>query len=201
MRSTRILTVVSLGLALVLAGCADASDDSVRTSTSGEEFNSADVTFATEMIQHHAQALKMVDLTMGRDLSAEVQQLADDVRAAQTPEIEQMSDWLQDWDEPIPSTVRDHANSEGDMGDMDMSEMDDMPGMMSPEEMESLEKAPDAEFEQMWLEMMITHHEGAAEMAAEEQEDGLHQGAVKLAEQIEAAQTEEIQTMEGLLQN
>jgi len=201
MRITRILTVVSLGLALVLAGCADTSDDSVRTSTSGEEFNSADVTFATEMIQHHAQALKMVDLTMGRDLSPEVQQLAEAVRAAQTPEIEQMSDLLQDWDEPIPSTVRDHANSEGDIGDMDMSEMGDMPGMMSPDEMASLEKASDAEFEQMWLEMMITHHEGAAEMAADEQEDGLHQGAVKLAEQIETAQTAEIQAMERLLPN
>ena len=198
MRITRILTVVSLGLALVLAGCADTSDDSVRTSTSGEEFNSADVTFATEMIQHHAQALKMVDLTMGRDLSPEVQQRADDIRAAQTPEIEQMSDWLQDWEEPIPSTVRDHANSEGDM---DMDGMGDMPGMMSPDEMASLEKASDAQFEQMWLEMMITHHEGAAEMAADEQEDGLHRGAVKLAEQIEAAQSEEIRTMEGLLQN
>jgi len=44
------------------------------------------------MIQHHAQALSMVDLTMDRRLDPEVQALADDIRAAQAPEIERMSE-------------------------------------------------------------------------------------------------------------
>lgn len=182
-------------LTLLLGGCGAPDADPVRTSTSGEKFSSADVTFATEMIQHHAQALTMVDLTMQRDVGPHVQRLAEEIRAAQAPEIERMSDWLQDWDEPVPETVRDHANAHGD-GSM---EAGDMPGMLSADEMRSLEQAPAAQFEQVWLEAMIEHHEGAVEMAQTEQEQGVHSAAVKLAEQVEATQSRQIETMKGLL--
>lgn len=192
---TYVISSVLVALTLLLGGCGASDEDPVRTSTSGEEFNSADVTFATEMIQHHAQALTMVDLSMQRDVGPRVQQLADEIRSAQAPEIEQMSDWLQDWDEPVPETVRDHANAHGD-GSM---EMGDMPGMMNAEEMESLERAPAGQFEQMWLEAMIEHHEGAIEMAQTEQEQGAHSGATELAEQVEAAQSRQIETMKGML--
>ena len=75
------------------------------------DHNDADVAFATDMIQHHAQALSMVDLTEGRTLDPEVKQLAEDIRATQAPEIEKMADWLQDWDEKVPATMRDHSNA------------------------------------------------------------------------------------------
>ena len=89
----------------------------------------------------------------------------------------------------------------GDMGDMgDTGDMgSDMPGMMSPEDMESLGKASDAEFQTMWLEMMIEHHEGAIEMAETEQGDGQFKDAVDLAGQIIDAQQQEIDIMRGLL--
>jgi uncharacterized protein (DUF305 family) len=74
-----------------------------------------------------------------------------------------------------------------------------MPGMMSDEDMTALEKATGAEFDQMFLTMMIEHHEGAIEMARTEQADGEYADAKALAEDIETAQTEEIQTMQGLL--
>jgi len=183
----------------VLAACGgndDAPDPETHTAANGDEFNDADVEFASDMIQHHAQALAMVDLTTGRQLDPEVQQLAEDIRAAQAPEIEQMTDWLTDWDQPIPETVRDHANAHGD-GEMEMES--DMPGMMSAEEMAELEAAKGAEFQQMWLEMMTEHHEGAIEMAQTEQSDGKFGPAVDLAEDIESAQQEEISTMESLL--
>ena len=47
-----------------------------------------------------------------------------------------------------------------------------MPGMMSQDDMDALESASDAEFEDMWLEMMVQHHQGAIEMAEDEQEEG-----------------------------
>jgi uncharacterized protein (DUF305 family) len=75
----------------------------------------------------------------------------------------------------------------------------DMPGMMDDEEMAELASASDAEFEDMFLTMMIEHHEGAIEMAKAEQEDGQYSPAIKLAEEIEAAQTAEIDTMQALL--
>lgn len=183
----------------VLAACGnndESSEPETQTAANGEEFNDADVEFATEMIQHHAQALAMVDLTMGRQLDPPVQQLAEDIREAQGPEIEQMTTWLTDWDQPIPETMRNHANAHGD-GEMDMDS--EMPGMMSAEKMAELEAAKGTEFQRMWLEMMIEHHRGAIEMAQTEQSAGKHADAVELAENIESAQQDEISTMESLL--
>jgi uncharacterized protein (DUF305 family) len=74
-----------------------------------------------------------------------------------------------------------------------------MPGMMSAEEMDALENASDAEFRDMWLEMMIEHHEGAVEMSETEQDEGRFKPAVDLAGTIIESQTEEIDTMEKLL--
>ena len=62
-----------------------------------------------------------------------------------------------------------------------------MPGMMTEEELADLDAASGPEFEDMWLEMMIEHHEGAIEMAKDEQADGVFQPAIDLAESIEPA--------------
>lgn len=195
-RLTALAALLAVLTALAACGNDDASDSHPQSAANGEEFNDSDVAFATDMIQHHAQALAMVDLTMGRRLDPEVQRLAEGIRSAQGPEIEQMSDWLTRWDQPLPETVRDHANAHGD-GDPEMDH--DMPGMMSAEEMAALEAADGAEFEEMWLEMMIEHHEGAIEMARTEQSEGRHPAAIDLAEDIEATQEAEISAMESLL--
>lgn len=209
MHSTvRALGALGLGLTLSLgtAACGDDTASSGTVETSPTEHNDADVAFARDMIQHHAQALSMVDLTLDRPLDPEVQALAEDIRAAQAPEIETMADWLTDWREPVPETMRDHANAGHDMGDMSdtMDEMgddtgDDMPGMMSAEDMDALENASDADFQQLWLELMVEHHEGAVEMARDEQESGRFEPAVDLAGQIIESQTDEIATMKELL--
>ena len=191
MRYRRVLTVAVLGLTLVMAGCSTGETGE----SGGKGFNDTDIAFATDMIQHHAQALQMVDFTMSHDLDPEVQQLADDVRAAQAPEIEIMADWLLDWEQPVPETVRDHANADSEGMDMDS----DLPGMMSGEDLQSLEQAEGTDFQQMWLEMMIEHHEGAIEMADEERQNGEHPQAVAMAQDIADAQAEEIGTMKNLL--
>lgn len=200
---TRVLPALALtlGLGAGLTACGDdAKDDAASTSeVSTSEHNDADVTFATDMIQHHAQALSMVDLTLDRNLDPEVQTLAEDIRAAQGPEIETMADWLTKWGEEVPETMRDHANSDGGMEGMDDSE--EMPGMMTSDDMDALENASDAEFEDMWLEMMVEHHEGAVEMAETEQADGQFKDAVDLAGQVVDAQNQEINTMKDLLES
>lgn len=192
------IAAILAALALAVSGCGgDDSETDTHIAANGDEFNDADVTFATDMIPHHAQALSMVDLTMDRRLDPAVQQLTDDIRAAQTPEIEQMSGWLMDWDKPIPETMRDHAHGDMDSGSMDMDS--DMPGVMSSEEMHELDKAHGAEFQTMWLKMMVEHHEGAIEMAETEQDDGTFQPAIDLANSIEKSQQAEIDEMESLL--
>ena len=195
MRYTRALAAVAAALMLTVAGCSSSSEPS----SSGKGYNDADVDFASDMIQHHAQALEMVDLTLGRDLDPQVVELTDQIRAAQTPEIETMADWLVSWDKPVPETSRDHANAHAEDHGAS-AEMDaDMPGMMSADEMEALEKASGAEFQTMWLEMMIDHHEGAVEMAEAEVKDGENSKATRLAEEIISAQQDEISTMKDLL--
>ncbi|MFE6510796.1 DUF305 domain-containing protein, partial [Nocardioides sp. NPDC057764] len=143
MRTQRPLiraTWAAAGLAvlLTLSGCGGSEEAKAPQKLSETEHNKADVAFATDMIQHHAQAMAMVDLTMDRTLDPEVQELADAIRAAQSPEIETMSSWLQEWGEEVPSTMRDHVNGgheghgdeESSMSDS-MEGMDaDMPGMM-----------------------------------------------------------------------
>jgi len=157
------LLVAVMAAILALTGCgSDEPQNDIRTAPNGDEFSDADVAFATDMIQHHAQALQMVDMTVGRTLDPEVQQLTDDIRAAQGPEIELMAGWLTDWDMPVPETVRVDANA-GGHGDMEMDS--DMPGMMTEEQMSELEAAQGDVFRDMWLEMMIMHHQGAVEMA------------------------------------
>jgi len=199
MRKKLTVLVVASVAVTALAGCGDSEDNGeheMRSATNGDEFNDADVDFATDMIQHHAQALQMVDLTMGRNLDPAMSQLSEAIRMAQAPEIELMTDWLTAWEQPIPETVRDHANAHGD-GDMTMDP--DMPGMMSTEQMAELEAAKGDAFQQMWLEMMIEHHEGAIEMANAQQSDGTFAPAAELADSIEVSQQEEIDTMERLL--
>lgn len=157
------------------------------SSDSASDFNDADVTFATDMIPHHRQAVEMAALAESRAESAEVKALAKQIMDAQDPEIETMSGWLSAWGEPVPE----------EMSGMDMSTS--MPGMMSSDEMDELMNASGKEFDQLFLTKMIKHHEGAIEMAKAEQADGMYPDAVALAQEIESAQTEEIATMQGLL--
>jgi len=199
-RSWALAAALALALALTLTACGGDTEpadtpDAVQTAANGDEFSDTDVAFATQMIPHHAQALQMVDLTNGRDLDPAVSALAEDVRAAQGPEIEQLVDWLTAWDEPIPETARDHENADSGGGMDDM----DMPGMMSAAELDELAALDGAAFERRWLEMMVEHHRGAIEMAEAEQADGRFGPAVELAGAIAEGQTAEVTEMEGLL--
>ncbi len=89
-RTTRALGALTLTAALALTAAACGNDDA-STATSSEvsstEHNDADVEFASNMLQHHAQALSMVDLTIDRTLDPEVQQLAEQIREAQAPRL------------------------------------------------------------------------------------------------------------------
>ena len=168
-------------------GSSSTSSSPTPNSSSMADFNDADVTFATDMIPHHRQAVEMAKLAETRAASQKVKDLAMQIMNAQDPEIQTMSSWLTAWGKPVPA----------DMGGMDMS--GSMPGMMSSSDMADLKKASGADFDQMFLTMMIAHHQGAIEMAKTEETGGMNTDAIALAQQIEAAQTTEITTMKGML--
>jgi len=188
MNKTRMLRLAApmLALGLTLTACSDNGD----TDEVSAAHNDQDVAFATDMIPHHAQAVEMADLAADRAGSQDVKDLAENISAAQGPEIEQMSAWLEAWGEEVPDTAGGMEGMEG---------MEDMPGMMSSADMESLETASGAEFDEMFLSMMVEHHQGAIEMAQTEQSEGENPEAIDLAETIEETQTEEMSSMEDLL--
>lgn len=198
MRFPKLILTAAVAVALtmvVATGCS--SSDPASTVDPSKPYNDADVTFATGMIQHHAQALQMVDLTLGKDLDPKVAALAEEIRSAQTPEIEQMVSFLNRWDrQPIPETSRDHANAHDD-GDAHVDTS--MPGMMPAKAMKALEAAKGADWEAKWLTMMIEHHLGAIELAAAEKRDGEDKKATALASDIVTSQQAQVKTMQGLL--
>lgn len=193
LRKTLAATTLVVAAALGLTACADdtsdtSPDETSETSDTASQFNDADVKFAQEMIPHHEQAVEMAELAADRAESTEVKQLAADIEAAQGPEIETMTGWLDAWGEDVPSGSMDH----GDMGHGDT-------GMMTEDDMTMLEDADGAEFDRMFLEMMIEHHEGAIDMARTEQANGGNPDAIALAEQVETDQEAEIDKMKQLL--
>ena len=131
----KLLSVIALVLAatLTLAGCGtDDSTTSSSGSAASSTFDDADVSFAQEMIPHHRQAVEMARMASSRASSADVRSLASDIEAAQGPEIDTMTRWLQDWGKDVPSN--------SSMGGMDMGDSSQMPGMMSSDEMSRLEQ-------------------------------------------------------------
>lgn len=191
MRTKMIMIALLSAAGLVLSGCG--GGNSTSTNETSAKFNDADVTFAQGMIPHHEQAIEMAKLADSHASSPEVKQLAQSIESAQGPEIETMTGWLKDWGKEAPSG----GNSES-MPGMDMSG-DQMPGTMSDADMAKLEGASGADFDRMFLTMMIEHHNGAIEMATTEQTDGKNPDAVALAKKIITAQKAEIDKMQGMM--
>ena len=187
------IAAITLTALLALAGCAGPTrsggmDDMPGMGSSASaspvaDVNSADMQFTTMMIPHHEQAVEMADMILGKDgIDERVITLAEQIKAAQGPEIEQMESWLDDWGTP--------------MGDMDGT---DHGGMMSDSDIQALEDATGFEASRLFLQQMIVHHEGAIEMAQTEVDNGQNPDVISLAEDIIDSQTTEIATMEDIL--
>lgn len=195
---TLALAGTSIALTLLLAACgsttATSTDGSTGTSAAAvqtvAEGSDADISFAQLMIPHHQQAVEMADLALARETSPEVRKLAEQIKGAQDPEIQMMSGWLQAWGAPM-EMGDDHGSH--DMGGMTMS------GMMTDEDMQALADATGSEFDQMWLQMMIAHHQGAISMAEQVKAESSNPDVTTLADAVITGQTTEIDTMQQLL--
>ena len=213
--------------ALFVSGCSNATNESQSSASSTTSaaasasaspsaassdaaHNDADVTFAQGMIPHHQQAIEMSDMLLGKQgVDPEVVSLANEIKNAQGPEIEQMQGWLQDWgvssSTTAPSTAAmpghdmpGHQMPSGDMGDMPGMSGGGM-GMMSEADMAALQNAQGAEASRLFLTQMIEHHKGAIMMAQQEVDNGQFPAAVEMARNIVSSQQAEIDTMQGML--
>jgi uncharacterized protein (DUF305 family) len=148
------------------------------------------------MIPHHQQAIEMAALAAANATSPEVKALAVQIEAAQDPEIQTMTQWLTTWGAPLE--MEGTTDGGMDHGDMDMGGMT-VAGMMSAEDMATLANATGADFDAMWLQMMIAHHQGAIAMAQQVAETTTNPEVGELADAIITGQTTEITTMQQLL--
>jgi uncharacterized protein (DUF305 family) len=191
---TRLL--VALAAALFLSSCASAKTDGHTDHPKSDEpvitgqpagYNADDVAFATNMIPHHQQAVELSALVPERSTNADLIALAQQISAAQKPEIEVMKVFLVQWKEN-PDTDSGH----GGHGNT-------MQGMVDEATMAKLKSLNGAEFDKLWLESMISHHQGAIEMAKAETANGDNVDAKALAKSIVTAQEAEIGQMKQML--
>jgi uncharacterized protein (DUF305 family) len=167
----------------------DHAGESSAVSGAPAQNNAADVAFVTEMIPHHQQAVAMSALVPDRSTDPAVIKLASTISAEQGPEIETMKGFLTQWK---PGTDIGH-DEHGAMGGMQM------PGMVDAATMTKLEALKGADFDRLFLQSMIGHHEGAITMANTELSDGANADAKALATKIVSAQQAEIVQMKQML--
>ena len=192
---------IGLALAVTLTACGASSGTTTGDTSAAADVGATagDVAFAQLMIPHHAQAVDMADMALEQAQSDDVRRLAEQIRSAQDPEITTMTGWLQDWGAPptMPGSDADGMpgmdHSGHDMGGVTTE------GMMSADDMAALAQARGTEFDRMWLEMMIAHHEGAVTMARQVLATTTEPAVTTLARDVVEGQTAEITTMRQLL--
>lgn len=144
-------------------------------------YNDHDVMFLNHMIPHHGQAVLMSRIVLGKDdLDPRVAALAEQIKAAQGPEIRLMESWLDSWGNPPSDMVGDH-------------------GILPPKDILALRQANGADASVLFLQQMTYHHKGAVDASIGHLMGGQFDPSLKLASDIIGAQNVEIQTMSDLL--
>ena len=202
---------------VTLTACSNSSNDQATqtsssasvtaTTAAADTHNQADVTFAQQMIPHHAQAIEMSDVVLAKDgIDPRLTDLANQIKAAQGPEIEQLQGWLTEWGQSMPMATSGMMTP-GQSMPMSMPGGTEMPGdsgmgmsgMMSAEDMTALQNAQGVDASRLFLTQMITHHQGAIAMAQTEIGSGQYPDAVAMARTIADTQQQEITTMQNIL--
>lgn len=152
------------------------------------------------MIMHHSQAVEMTDLIDSRTSNPAVILLGSRISQSQVDEMKFMQRWLEVRKETATLSVVGEKPSHGHGTGSAKANL--MPGMLSPEQMQTLRNAKGAEFDRLFLTGMIQHHEGALAMVKELFETaGAGQDAeiFNFASDVDSGQRAEIKTMETLL--
>jgi uncharacterized protein (DUF305 family) len=184
------------------AGCASARPKGIYQtppSLGQYPYTDADIDFMSGMIPHHAQAVVMAGWAPTRAASKEVSILCERIVVGQRDEIALMQQWLRERGLPVPDAASTrHRMKMANGVEHDML----MPGMLNDEEMAALEKSRGAEFDRLFLEGMIRHHQGAIDMVEvlfKAYGGAQDETVFKFANDVQADQTVEINVMRDLL--
>jgi len=211
--------LIAAGLVVGLAGCADGEERVTENAViqpgrpgedattlppgttlppSEDPYTEADVAFLVRMVPHHEQALAMAELAPDRASDERVRGLASRIADVQRAEIDVYTRWLSDHGlgpdgRPDERAAGEHGE---DHGDHDTS---GMPGMATEADLSGLGAARGTDFDRLWLTLMIAHHQGALDMAAERERSGVNTGVDELAADVAVTQLDEISTMQAVL--
>ncbi|MER5728812.1 DUF305 domain-containing protein [Streptomyces sp. NPDC002138] len=148
--------------------------------------NAADRSYVHRMAEHHRQALTMSALAPGRAAAEPVKRLAERIAVAQRPEIQVMESWLAGHPDPAAApTAHDHGGAA-------------MPGMATEQQLKELKDATGADFDRLFLRLMIAHHEGAVTMAGEVLAGGNNGAVEEMANEVVAQQSAEVRRMRAM---
>ena len=182
------------------AAAAQRAEPKARPDLVRQPYSQADVDFMSGMIPHHAQAVLIAGWAASHGARSDVRILCERQVVAQRDEIEFMRNWLRDRGEVVPAANATHHRMKMNGVEHDML----MPGMLSPEDLARLDKASGAEWDRLFLNAMIRHHEGAIKMVDDLfasfgalQDDDVY----KFASDIYADQSTEIERMQKMLES
>ncbi|QYO67313.1 DUF305 domain-containing protein [Leptolyngbya sp. 7M] len=160
-----------------------------------------DIEFMQGMIMHHAQAVEITDMIAERTSDRDIIMLGERISRSQADEIAFMKRWLTfRGEKPLPTSGGHAGHDHG--GHSASSSKPLMPGMLSPEQMRELRNTKGPEFDRLFLEGMIQHHEGALMMVKDLFDtSGAGQDAelFNFATDVDSGQRAEITTMQNLL--
>ncbi|WP_328498045.1 DUF305 domain-containing protein [Streptomyces sp. NBC_00414] len=209
--SRRLITASVTAAVLALGGCTGSDDDAKSAPKTGPSViapgkpgeaaetlsaadaaeqrsdddtpNSADFDYARMMIEHHTQAIEMTELAPKHASSTPVKRLAERIAASQGPEVETMRAWLKNH-----GGDKKGEKSKGHHHDV-------MPGMATEAQLKTLRAAKGKAFDELFLKLMITHHNGAITMATDVLSQGNNIQIGEMADDVIAQQTSEISRM------
>ncbi|NKX50187.1 DUF305 domain-containing protein [Arthrobacter deserti] len=181
-----------------------------QTAAASAGHNRADTMFLSQMIPHHQRAIQVSELMLAKkDIDPQIKQPAEDMKAAQAKEVEQMKSWLEAWDEPgtLPSggpTMDDMAGEAGSEGERDAGQPGEDEGSdtgvkMTAQQFNQLKEAEGIVAERLFLTGMSRHHEGSIAMAEQVTSEGANPEVIALAEKIMTEQRAEVEKMKELV--
>jgi uncharacterized protein (DUF305 family) len=178
----------------VLARVVDRDRDQLDEPVPGEE--SVDVGFARDMGAHHAQAVQIAELLRDRTDDEDFRVLAADIALTQQAQIGQMRGWLDVWGRP-PTSVEQPMRWMGH--EVPEGQVMVMPGLATDDQLAELRSLEGHDAEQLFLQLMIRHHEGGIEMASYAADNAEVSFVRTIAQGMVESQTAEIAQMQSLL--
>jgi uncharacterized protein (DUF305 family) len=182
-----------------MAAVQQIGDPAPRPDLVRQPYSNADVDFMSGMIPHHAQAVLIAGWAASHGARPDVRVLCERIVVGQRDEIDTMRTWLRDRGQRVPDTNATHHRMKMNGVEHDML----MPGMLTPEELARLDKARGPEWDRLFLEAMIRHHQGALKMVDDLY--GAHgalqdEDVFKFVSDLYADQTIEIERMQKMLE-